>query len=187
MLDLWNQIRQSKTGWRFKEIVFLFVFRYLLSLGADTEAENDCGEKPADLIDPDCKELLELFGVGGDWTCIPCLKLKLFWLLSSFVAVATLKVWRGTATVYTVELVVETPWQCVWIQLSGPVHLGQWQRLGCELHLPPQEGTLPVETMQCSYSMLMWITHQLFCVSFFKLMHSIVKHVADQCTVVRVW
>jgi len=44
----------------------VFVFRFLLSLGADTEAENDCGEKPADLIDPDCKELLELFGVGGD-------------------------------------------------------------------------------------------------------------------------
>ncbi|XP_043097622.1 protein phosphatase 1 regulatory subunit 27b [Puntigrus tetrazona] len=38
---------------------------YLLSLGADTEAENDCGEKPADLIDPDCKTLLKLFGVGG--------------------------------------------------------------------------------------------------------------------------
>lgn len=44
---------------------FSFCFRYLLSLGADTEAENDCGEKPADLIDPDSKELLELFGVGG--------------------------------------------------------------------------------------------------------------------------
>ncbi|XP_051996478.1 protein phosphatase 1 regulatory subunit 27-like [Xyrauchen texanus] len=37
------------------------IFRYLLSLGADTEAENDCGERPADLIEPDCKELLEIF------------------------------------------------------------------------------------------------------------------------------
>lgn len=42
------------------------IAKFLLSLGADTEAENDCGEKPADLIDPDCKELLELFGVCGD-------------------------------------------------------------------------------------------------------------------------
>lgn len=50
-----------------KKVLLLFVcFRYLLSLGADTEAENDCGEKPADLIDPESKELLELFGVGGD-------------------------------------------------------------------------------------------------------------------------
>lgn len=38
-------------------------FRFLLSLGADPEAENECGEKPADLIDPDCKELVEMFGV----------------------------------------------------------------------------------------------------------------------------
>lgn len=28
-------------------------------------AENEDGDKPADLIDPDCKELLELFGVGS--------------------------------------------------------------------------------------------------------------------------
>lgn len=40
--------------------------RFLLSLGADPEAENECGEKPADLIDTDCKELVEMFGVGGD-------------------------------------------------------------------------------------------------------------------------
>lgn len=38
--------------------------RYLLSLGASTEAENANGEKPADLIDPDCKELVKLFEVG---------------------------------------------------------------------------------------------------------------------------
>lgn len=42
---------------------------YLLSLGADPELENDCGEKPADLIDPDNKELLVLFGLlaVNDW------------------------------------------------------------------------------------------------------------------------
>lgn len=41
---------------------------YLLSLGADPELENECGEKPADLIDPDNKELLELFGLAvNDW------------------------------------------------------------------------------------------------------------------------
>lgn len=45
------------------------MFRFLLSLGADPEAENECGEKPADLIDPDCKELVEMFGAGADWTC----------------------------------------------------------------------------------------------------------------------
>lgn len=42
------------------------IARYLLSLGANREIENECGEKPADLIDPENKELLELFGVGGD-------------------------------------------------------------------------------------------------------------------------
>ncbi|OXB81093.1 UNVERIFIED_CONTAM: hypothetical protein H355_005023 [Colinus virginianus] len=35
--------------------------RYLLSLGASLEATTDDGEKPSDLIDPDYKELLELF------------------------------------------------------------------------------------------------------------------------------
>lgn len=37
---------------------------YLLSLGADPELENECGERPRDLIDPENKELLELFGVA---------------------------------------------------------------------------------------------------------------------------
>lgn len=37
---------------------------YLLSIGATTEAENESGEKPADLIDPDCKELVKLFEAG---------------------------------------------------------------------------------------------------------------------------
>ncbi|XP_038570370.1 protein phosphatase 1 regulatory subunit 27b [Micropterus salmoides] len=43
---------------------FPHIARYLLSLGADRELENDCGEKPADLIEPDNKELLELFGLA---------------------------------------------------------------------------------------------------------------------------
>ncbi|XP_037546027.1 protein phosphatase 1 regulatory subunit 27b [Nematolebias whitei] len=45
---------------------FPHIARYLLSLGADPELENDCGEKPADLIEPDNKELLELFGLGAN-------------------------------------------------------------------------------------------------------------------------
>ncbi|XP_042341778.1 protein phosphatase 1 regulatory subunit 27b [Plectropomus leopardus] len=43
---------------------FPHIARYLLSLGADPELENECGEKPADLIELDNKELLELFGVA---------------------------------------------------------------------------------------------------------------------------
>ncbi|KAM9769663.1 protein phosphatase 1 regulatory subunit 27b [Menidia menidia] len=42
---------------------FPHIARYLLSLGADPQLENDCGEKPADLIDPESRELLELFGL----------------------------------------------------------------------------------------------------------------------------
>lgn len=45
---------------------FPHIARYLLSLGADPELENDCGEKPADLIEPDNQELLELFGLAVD-------------------------------------------------------------------------------------------------------------------------
>ncbi|KAM3863832.1 protein phosphatase 1 regulatory subunit 27-like [Diretmus argenteus] len=37
---------------------------YLLSKGASKEAVNESGEKPADLIDPDCKELAKLFETG---------------------------------------------------------------------------------------------------------------------------
>lgn len=44
-------------------LYFICFCSYLLSLGADPELENDCGEKPADLIEPDHKELLELFGL----------------------------------------------------------------------------------------------------------------------------
>ncbi|XP_072208306.1 protein phosphatase 1 regulatory subunit 27 [Excalfactoria chinensis] len=37
------------------------IARYLLSLGASLEATTDDGEKPSDLIDPEYKELVELF------------------------------------------------------------------------------------------------------------------------------
>ncbi|KAM9856679.1 protein phosphatase 1 regulatory subunit 27b [Aulostomus maculatus] len=43
---------------------FPHIAGYLLSLGADPELENDCGEKPADLIDSEYKELMELFGLA---------------------------------------------------------------------------------------------------------------------------
>lgn len=48
---------------------FVCFSSYLLSLGADPQLENDCAEKPADLIEPDNKELLELFGLlaVNDW------------------------------------------------------------------------------------------------------------------------
>ncbi|XP_056135646.1 protein phosphatase 1 regulatory subunit 27b isoform X2 [Lampris incognitus] len=45
---------------------FPHIARYLLSLGADHELENECGEKPADLIDPEDKELVELFGLSDN-------------------------------------------------------------------------------------------------------------------------
>lgn len=44
--------------------------RYLLSIGASVEAENESGEKPADLIDPDCKELVKMFEVGAMWAAV---------------------------------------------------------------------------------------------------------------------
>jgi len=47
--------------------ISIFFSRYLLSLGASVEAENENGEKPADLIDPDCKDLLKLFETGCVW------------------------------------------------------------------------------------------------------------------------
>lgn len=36
-------------------------------MGASTEAENESGEKPADLIDPDYKDLAKLFEAGCAW------------------------------------------------------------------------------------------------------------------------
>lgn len=38
-----------------------FAPRYLISLGADREAANDDGDLPSDLIDPEFKDLVELF------------------------------------------------------------------------------------------------------------------------------
>ncbi|XP_042658508.1 protein phosphatase 1 regulatory subunit 27 [Tyto alba] len=37
------------------------IARYLLTLGASPEVATDAGEKPSDLIDPECKDLAELF------------------------------------------------------------------------------------------------------------------------------
>lgn len=37
------------------------MLRYLISLGADRDAANDDGDLPSDLIDPDFKDLVELF------------------------------------------------------------------------------------------------------------------------------
>ncbi|KAM6049616.1 protein phosphatase 1 regulatory subunit 27 isoform 1-T1 [Theristicus caerulescens] len=37
------------------------IARYLISLGASLEATTDAGEKPSDLIDPEYKDLVELF------------------------------------------------------------------------------------------------------------------------------
>ncbi|NWI68659.1 PPR27 phosphatase, partial [Todus mexicanus] len=37
------------------------IARYLISLGASPEATTDEGERPSDLIDPDYKDLVELF------------------------------------------------------------------------------------------------------------------------------
>ncbi|XP_062852650.1 protein phosphatase 1 regulatory subunit 27b [Trichomycterus rosablanca] len=63
-----NIMQRDKDGWTPLHMAcsdgFPRIAEYLLSLGADPEAENECGEKPADLIDSDCKELVEMFGVG---------------------------------------------------------------------------------------------------------------------------
>ncbi|KAK2528333.1 protein phosphatase 1 regulatory subunit 27 [Columba livia] len=37
------------------------IARYLISLGASLDATTDAGDKPSDLIDPEYKDLLELF------------------------------------------------------------------------------------------------------------------------------
>lgn len=68
---------KCKNGWCFFLYIQHFILSvfpsYLLSLGADPELENDCAEKPADLIEPDNKELLELFGLlaVNDWELLP--------------------------------------------------------------------------------------------------------------------
>ncbi|KPP79296.1 protein phosphatase 1 regulatory subunit 27-like, partial [Scleropages formosus] len=57
--------QQDEEGWTPLHMAcsdsFPHIAKYLLSLGANPEALNECGEKPADLIDPDCKELIQLF------------------------------------------------------------------------------------------------------------------------------
>ncbi|XP_041939077.1 DNA-directed RNA polymerase II subunit RPB1-like [Alosa sapidissima] len=40
------------------------IAKYLISKGAGTKAANANGDRPADLIDPECKELVEMFKVG---------------------------------------------------------------------------------------------------------------------------
>lgn len=72
LVDLLTLRRDTNSHWANKiwpVLASVLVFSsYLLSLGADPELENDCGEKAADLIDPDNKELLELFGLAvNDW------------------------------------------------------------------------------------------------------------------------
>ncbi|KAM4664182.1 protein phosphatase 1 regulatory subunit 27 isoform 1-T1 [Discoglossus pictus] len=42
------------------------IARYLLSLGARRDVLNSDGEKPSQLIDSDCKELLQLFSLEVD-------------------------------------------------------------------------------------------------------------------------
>ncbi|KAG8129154.1 hypothetical protein E2320_015824 [Naja naja] len=37
------------------------IARYLISLGAQSDATNNEGDKPSDLIDPEYKDLVELF------------------------------------------------------------------------------------------------------------------------------
>uniref|UniRef100_A0A8D1WPG5 Protein phosphatase 1 regulatory subunit 27 n=3 Tax=Sus scrofa TaxID=9823 RepID=A0A8D1WPG5_PIG len=57
--------QRDETGWTPLHIAcsdgYPDIARYLISLGADREAANDDGELPADLIDPDFKDLVELF------------------------------------------------------------------------------------------------------------------------------
>ncbi|XP_029292892.1 protein phosphatase 1 regulatory subunit 27b [Cottoperca gobio] len=60
--------QRDKEGWTPLHMAcsdgFPHIARYLLSLGADPELENDCGEKPADLIDLENKELPEIYGLA---------------------------------------------------------------------------------------------------------------------------
>ena len=65
--EVWGPSRLMKHPVLSNALSLSSAFRYLLLLGAHVNVENQDGDKPADLIDPDCKELAELFGVGGDW------------------------------------------------------------------------------------------------------------------------
>ncbi|XP_008692083.1 protein phosphatase 1 regulatory subunit 27 [Ursus maritimus] len=57
--------QRDETGWTPLHIAcsdgYPDIARYLISLGADREAANDDGDLPSDLIDPDFKDLVELF------------------------------------------------------------------------------------------------------------------------------
>ncbi|XP_006108017.1 protein phosphatase 1 regulatory subunit 27 [Myotis yumanensis] len=61
--------QRDETGWTPLHIAcsdgYPDIARYLLSRGADRGAANDDGDLPADLIDPDAKDLLELFQGPG--------------------------------------------------------------------------------------------------------------------------
>ncbi|KAJ8334090.1 hypothetical protein SKAU_G00397290 [Synaphobranchus kaupii] len=73
--------QRDEDGWTPLHIAcsdgFPRIARYLLSRGASVDAENGCGEKPADLIDPDCKELVRLFESEKEPTRKPASKLTL--------------------------------------------------------------------------------------------------------------
>ncbi|EDL34764.1 mCG144859, partial [Mus musculus] len=57
--------QRDETGWTPLHIAcsdgYPDIARYLISLGADRDAANDDGDLPSDLIDPDFKDLVELF------------------------------------------------------------------------------------------------------------------------------
>ncbi|XP_062937143.1 protein phosphatase 1 regulatory subunit 27 [Cynocephalus volans] len=57
--------QRDETGWTPLHIAcsdgYPDIARYLISLGADRHAANDDGHLPSDLIDPDFKDLVELF------------------------------------------------------------------------------------------------------------------------------
>ncbi|XP_032946892.1 protein phosphatase 1 regulatory subunit 27 [Rhinolophus ferrumequinum] len=63
--------QRDETGWTPLHIAcsdgYPDIARYLISLGADRDAANDDGDLPSDLIDPDFKDLVELFK-GPGWT-----------------------------------------------------------------------------------------------------------------------
>ncbi|XP_018611838.1 protein phosphatase 1 regulatory subunit 27 isoform X1 [Scleropages formosus] len=60
--------QRDEDGWTPLHIAcsdsFPDIARFLLSQGASMEVMNESGEKPVDLIDPECKELVRLFEVG---------------------------------------------------------------------------------------------------------------------------
>ncbi|XP_036268284.1 protein phosphatase 1 regulatory subunit 27 [Pipistrellus kuhlii] len=61
--------QRDETGWTPLHIAcsdgYPDIARFLLSRGADRKAANDDGDLPADLIDPDFQDLVELFQGAG--------------------------------------------------------------------------------------------------------------------------